>query len=513
MSRLSNFIRRFSSQQFESAIIQGIVLINILFVVLAAIFLFHSRQYYLENVTTSSNNLVHLLEQNVTEKARLIDDALQRIQRELEQQLKKGGLDSERLQQILLSEQAQLPEVEGIRISNAQGDVFLGKGVSADSKVTYADRDFFQKFASGANGLIVTEVIIGRTSGKPIIAFVRSYATAENSFAGVIAAAVAVESFSALLASAHLGREDTVVLRSADMALISRYPVIDTANGVIGNRTVSKEYAALVASGVQQGSFHTHNSPDGVKRSYAYRRVSGWPATLAVGRAEEQYLKQWYSQVVWVLCCVVIFCVITSAFSWLTIHYLRERTTLLQSYFTEIERRKILIGQSQDGIVVLDHQGKVWEANLRFAKMLGYTLEEVHELYVWDWDTQWSREQLLEMIEQSDASGAFLETYHQRKDGTKIAVEISSNGVNFDGSKMIFCVCRDVTVRNQDAEELRQRNAELEMFNQASIGRELNMIQLKRQINELLTELGRKPLYDLTFTEEENVATSERPAA
>lgn len=507
---LGNVIGRFSARQFESTIIQGIVLINILFAALAVIFLIHSRGYYLQNVNASSDNLVQLLEQNVTEKSRLIDDALQRIQRELEQQLKTGGINEGRLLQLLSSEQAQLPEVEGIRVSNAQGDVVWGKGVSPENKSSYADRQFFQKLASGATGLIVTEVITGRISGKPVIVFARSYKHAGDTFAGAISAAVAVESFTTLLASVQLGSQDTVVLRSADMGLIARYPPMDSWNGAYGNKKVGQEYAALVESGVQQGSFHTHNSPDGVERTYSYRRVVGWPATLTVGLADEQYLKPWYSQIIWVACCVLIFFVITSAFSWLTIYYLRERTALLHSYLAEIRRRRILVEQSQDGIVVLDQQGKVWEANLRFAEMLGYSLEEVHELHVWDWDAQWTREQLLVMIEHCDASGAFLETYHQRKDGTRIAVEISSNGVNLDNSKMVFCVCRDVTARNHAAEELKQRNAELEMFNQASIGRELNMIKLKRQINALLTELGRKPLYDLAFTDDEDGFPSER---
>jgi PAS domain S-box-containing protein len=50
--------------------------------------------------------------------------------------------------------------------------------------------------------------------------------------------------------------------------------------------------------------------------------------------------------------------------------------------------RRILIDQSRDGIVVLDQNGKVYEANQRYAKMLGYSMEEVHQLHVWDWDAQ-----------------------------------------------------------------------------------------------------------------------------
>ena len=63
----------------------------------------------------------------------------------------------------------------------------------------------------------------------------------------------------------------------------------------------------------------------------------------------------------------------------------------------ELTQRRLLIDRSMDGIHLLDEDDKVVEANQRFADMLGYTLEEVHELHTWDWDKQFSPEELLEM--------------------------------------------------------------------------------------------------------------------
>ena len=51
----------------------------------------------------------------------------------------------------------------------------------------------------------------------------------------------------------------------------------------------------------------------------------------------------------------------------------------------------------------------------------------------------------------------------------------------------------------QKAAELRQRNDELERFNRATVGRELDMIALKRQINDLSHRLGHEPPYPLEF--------------
>lgn len=113
----------------------------------------------------------------------------------------------------------------------------------------------------------------------------------------------------------------------------------------------------------------------------------------------------------------------------------------------EAARRRILIEQSLDGIVVLDQNGKVYEVNQKFADMLGYSREEILQLHVWDWDAKWTREELIEIVKNVDESGNHFETYHRLKDGTTINVEISSNGALFGEQKLIFCVCRDFTER------------------------------------------------------------------
>ncbi|KAB2888214.1 MAG: PAS domain S-box protein [Desulfobulbaceae bacterium] len=127
----------------------------------------------------------------------------------------------------------------------------------------------------------------------------------------------------------------------------------------------------------------------------------------------------------------------------------------------DITRQKILIEQSRDGIVILDSQGKIREANQRFAEMLGYTPEELRNLHVWDWDTQWTREQLLQAIVLIDSSGDFFETTHRRKDGAVYPVEISTNGSTCGGEKLVFCVCRDISERKRMEEERNRLQSQL----------------------------------------------------
>ncbi|MCX6689879.1 MAG: PAS domain S-box protein [Methanoregula sp.] len=133
-----------------------------------------------------------------------------------------------------------------------------------------------------------------------------------------------------------------------------------------------------------------------------------------------------------------------------------ERKRAEKALADESTKYKILIEQSRDGIVILDQNGKVYDANRRFADMLGYSSEEIKELYAWDWDTHIERAQILEMIRTVDETGDHFETQHLRKDGNKIGVEISTNATVFSGNKLIFCVVRDITERKQAEEALKQ---------------------------------------------------------
>lgn len=132
---------------------------------------------------------------------------------------------------------------------------------------------------------------------------------------------------------------------------------------------------------------------------------------------------------------------------------------------------RILVEQSRDGIVVLDENGKVAASNHQFAHMVGYRLEEIHGLHVWEWDTQWDKEQLLGMLQSVDDAGAHFETRHRRKDGTFYDVEISTNGTVYRGQKLIFCVCRDITDRIIEQKRIEKALLLTQFsFDKASIG-------------------------------------------
>ncbi len=147
------------------------------------------------------------------------------------------------------------------------------------------------------------------------------------------------------------------------------------------------------------------------------------------------------------------------------IGYVKDITERMQAeefLKDEVNWLRILVEQSRDGIVVLDQNGRVYEANQQYTRMLGYSMDELRQLYVWDWDTQWTKEQLMKDMQKVDEAGDHFETRHRRKDGTLYDVEISTNGSIYRGQKLIFCICRDITERKRAQQEREKLIKELQ---------------------------------------------------
>lgn len=169
---------------------------------------------------------------------------------------------------------------------------------------------------------------------------------------------------------------------------------------------------------------------------------------------------------------------------------IKERKKIEEELVIEANRRSVLMEQSKDGIVILDQNGKVFESNKKFAEMLDYPLESMQQLSVFDWEFLHPKEQVIEMIRSVDENGDHFETKHRRKDGSVFDVEISSNASWFAGKKLIFCICRDITERKQAEEKIKNNLAEISRFNKVMVGRELKMIELKKEVNDILKKNG-----------------------
>ena len=136
-----------------------------------------------------------------------------------------------------------------------------------------------------------------------------------------------------------------------------------------------------------------------------------------------------------------------------------ERGQAQEALKQEIARRRILMDQSIDGIVVIDRDYKVVEANRRFADMLGYPHEEVLGMHSWDWDALMDEAAIRAAFPDITAFTGAFQTRHRRKDGTVFDVEVSVSGTIVGDTPLWFTVNRDVTERKRAEDVLRESEA------------------------------------------------------
>ena len=128
----------------------------------------------------------------------------------------------------------------------------------------------------------------------------------------------------------------------------------------------------------------------------------------------------------------------------------------------EASRRRALFEHIRDGIVVLNDDGSVFEANRKFAEMLGYTPEEAASLHVWDWEAAVSKAKLEAMIRDVGAEGMLFNTEQRRKDGSTYGAEISATRIQWGDKSYVLCLQHDISQRLRLNAELEKHRDHLE---------------------------------------------------
>lgn len=172
------------------------------------------------------------------------------------------------------------------------------------------------------------------------------------------------------------------------------------------------------------------------------------------------------------------------------------------------QRFRTLFESALVSIIIHDPEtGGILDANRRAIESYGFdNLEELQRNDFW-LEPPYSFAEALQLIRQAAREGPQrFEWKNRDRRGRLFWEDVLLNRVTIKGVDQVLSITIDITARKaaeeellRYTEELHNRNAELERFNRASVGRELDMIELKKRINALSRELGHAPPYALAF--------------
>lgn len=164
------------------------------------------------------------------------------------------------------------------------------------------------------------------------------------------------------------------------------------------------------------------------------------------------------------------------------------------------EREEIhsaILSQALDAIGLLDVE------TLRFVEFneaahgnLGYTKEAFARLELKDMEAVLSPEETRRAVDKLCRAGkGVFETRHRRQDGEIRDARISARLVSLHGREYLACIWSDITEHKLKETQLREQVEELRRWQDATLGRESRILELKHEVNELLARSGQPPRY------------------
>ncbi|HFQ80167.1 MAG TPA: PAS domain S-box protein [Desulfobacterales bacterium] len=185
--------------------------------------------------------------------------------------------------------------------------------------------------------------------------------------------------------------------------------------------------------------------------------------------------------------------------------HLEELVTERSRELRESEAQlRAITSSAQSAILMINSEGLISFWNEAATKCFGWQADEVLNKAVQNFIIPLRhREEHLHGFKKFIETGAgknvgkIVDVFGLRRSGEEFPLELAISAVKIKNKWHAIGIITDVTSRKEAEKELRRRMSDLEKFNRLAVGRELTMIELKKEINRLLVKSGEKERYNI----------------
>ena len=320
-----------SPATFIKRLATGVLVINLFVVALTGLSLRQSQLQHEERAAITTQNLSQVLEQYIGDSISKIDVILLITADEIEKQMTGGGINARELNPFIVRQRTCLPELDGLRVADALGNIIYGTDMAAAAQKSIADREYFNRLRDDSKaGLIISKPVISRVTGKWSLILARRVNRWDGSFAGAVYGVISLEHFQKLFASIDVGKYGSITLRDADLGVVVRHPKPQERGSAVGQKIVSDKFRELIKSGRNSGTYKSQYPVDKIERTYTYRRISKYPLYINVGLATDYYLAGWREEISKMSAVAIFFFLITLFTSWVIYHDWKRRKAAVQ---------------------------------------------------------------------------------------------------------------------------------------------------------------------------------------
>ena len=369
--------------------VAALIAINGIVAAVAWSSLSNSRNKYEENAAVSTQGLSKFVVGHLDAEYDRADQALQVVADEFDRETAAGKPSAVAMNALIRRQLSLHPSLASLRITDAQGDTIFGyEGLRPPAGSNISERAYFIELRENRNsGLVVSEPVLGKITGKWGIPLARRLNDRQGEFAGIIFSFLEVQAIQSRLVMLSPGGDASIVVRDARAGLIARFPtqVADHSEGV-GSTTLTPGLVQALSSNAVAGSyFETPDHADGAPWIYSYLRHAHYPFYVQTGLARDSYLGAWYGE-------VKATCAIALAFGLTTC----LGAGLLLGAWGRRERTENKLRQERSRLreVLWSADVATWEWKVhtgefacsgRWASLVGYSLEELFPVSLDTW--------------------------------------------------------------------------------------------------------------------------------
>jgi diguanylate cyclase (GGDEF)-like protein len=313
--------RRPSSARFGIAL--G-VLAPLGLLVVSGLMLLDLRDDAWERAIQTSRNLVQVIERDIAINVEIIDLSL----RGVVDNLAVPGLSEtspEHRQLILFDRAATARHIGVMLVVDEHGRTVFDAGAVPPRPLDNSDRSYFQVHRDRPDvGLFISEPIVSRLRGVPVIVLSRRINKPDGSFGGVVHASLKLSYFSRLFANIGLGTKGAINLYLTDGRRIMRHP--DFAGAVGGSVAAAPTFQRFVREG--RGAFVADSMRVKESRHHTFTRIGDLPLILDVTLAPDEIEGEWRAKALVLGSVVLILCGLCAGLSLLFGRELRNRARM-----------------------------------------------------------------------------------------------------------------------------------------------------------------------------------------
>jgi PAS domain S-box-containing protein len=363
-----------SSPRFMVRLIFGLLLVNLCMISMAGFIIYRSHQQYATSAGVTTQNLVHVLEENFSGILDQVDAALLNVNDEINRQSAHGKINADILDHLLIKQQDRIPEIDEMRVTDKHGNLLFGKARLPDPEINVNDQKFFNHLqAHNETQLFISNPIRSPTGKQWGLALARRVNNSDGSFAGVVYAFITLDSIRESFSHLNVGTHGIVNLRDGEMNLIVRYPEHESIERSLGKNTLNPPLQALLQSGSVTGTYRVDGVLDNFERTFSYRKLSGIPLYVSVGLASDEYLAEWRNFTFRLEMLVALFLLFTCSAAWFINRGEKRRNSATRSLQVLNRDFLTLLQSTTDFIYFKDKDSRIRFCSQTMADLTGHS--------------------------------------------------------------------------------------------------------------------------------------------